>query len=52
MILAGAALIPAPVRAGDALEEAAVEPGGPAARPVLSRAPEVERSTQTVARSH
>jgi drug/metabolite transporter (DMT)-like permease len=52
LILAGAALIPAPVRAGDALEEAAVEPGGPATRPVLSRAPEVERSPQTVARSH
>jgi drug/metabolite transporter (DMT)-like permease len=52
LILAGAALIPAPVRAGDALEEAAVEPGGPATRTVLSGAPEVERSPQTVARSH
>jgi drug/metabolite transporter (DMT)-like permease len=51
LILAGAALIPAPVRAGDALEEAAVEPGGPATRPVLSRAPEAERP-RTVARSH
>jgi drug/metabolite transporter (DMT)-like permease len=51
LILVGAALIPAPVRAGDALEEAAVEPEVPATRPVLSRAPEVERS-QTVARPH
>ena len=52
LILAGAALIPAPVRAGDALEEAAVEPESPATRPVLSRAPEVERGPQTFARSH
>jgi drug/metabolite transporter (DMT)-like permease len=51
LILVGAALIPAPVRAVDALEEAAVEPESPATSPVLSRAPEVERP-QTVARSH
>jgi multidrug transporter EmrE-like cation transporter len=33
LILAGAALIPAPVRAGDALEESAVEPVSPTANP-------------------
>lgn len=33
LILIGAALIPAPVRAGKALEESAVEPGSPTASP-------------------
>jgi drug/metabolite transporter (DMT)-like permease len=33
LILVGAALIPAPVRAGEALEESAAEPGGPTATP-------------------
>jgi drug/metabolite transporter (DMT)-like permease len=33
LILAGAALIPAPVRAGDALEEPTLEPPGPTASP-------------------
>jgi multidrug transporter EmrE-like cation transporter len=47
MILAGAALIPAPVRAGDALEESAVEP----ASPTTSRTSESERSPRTAARS-
>jgi drug/metabolite transporter (DMT)-like permease len=42
LILVGAALIPAPVRAGQALEESAVEPGTPAASPALSRASEAE----------
>jgi hypothetical protein len=42
LILVGAALIPAPVRAGQALEESAAEPGTPAASPALSRASEAE----------
>jgi drug/metabolite transporter (DMT)-like permease len=50
LILVGAALIPAPVRAGAALEEAAVEPGIPTTSPALSRPAEVERSPQTAAR--
>jgi hypothetical protein len=33
LILVGAALIPAPVRAGGALERSAMEPGGPSASP-------------------
>lgn len=33
LILVGAALIPAPVRAGEALEESTVEPGSPTASP-------------------
>jgi len=52
MILAGAALIPAPVRAGDALEESAVEPARPTMSPALTRASEAERSPQTAAGSH
>jgi drug/metabolite transporter (DMT)-like permease len=47
LILAGAALMPAPVRAGDALEESAVEPASPA----LSRTSQGERSSPTSARS-
>jgi drug/metabolite transporter (DMT)-like permease len=50
LILVGAALIPAPVRAGEALQASAVEPGTPAARPALSRASEAERSPQNAAR--
>jgi uncharacterized membrane protein len=42
LILLGAALIPAPVRAGDALEEAAVEP--------VTRIPPAQRSPQTTVR--
>jgi drug/metabolite transporter (DMT)-like permease len=42
LILVGAALIPAPVRAGEALEAPAVEPGTRAASPALSRASEAE----------
>jgi hypothetical protein len=49
LILAGAALIPAPVRAGEALEESAVESETPAASPALSRTSEAERSPQTAA---
>ena len=33
LILAGSAMIPAPLRAGEALDESAVEPGGSTARP-------------------
>jgi hypothetical protein len=51
MILAGAALIPAPVRAGDALEESAVEPASPTTSPALSRPSQAERSPPTAARS-
>jgi multidrug transporter EmrE-like cation transporter len=51
LILVGAALIPAPVRAGEALEESAAEPGTPTASPALSRTSEAERSPQTAARS-
>jgi drug/metabolite transporter (DMT)-like permease len=50
LILVGAALIPAPVRAGEALEESAAEPGTGAASPALRRAPEAEGSQQTAAR--
>jgi drug/metabolite transporter (DMT)-like permease len=49
LILVGAALIPAPVRAGEALEESAAEPGTPTASPALSRTPAAERSPQTTA---
>jgi multidrug transporter EmrE-like cation transporter len=51
LILAGAALIPAPVRAGDALEESAVEPANPTTSPALSRTSAAERSPPTAARS-
>jgi drug/metabolite transporter (DMT)-like permease len=51
LILAGAALIPAPVRAGDALEESAAEPASPTMSPALTRASEAERSPRTAARS-
>src|SRR5512132_1900113 len=50
LILVGAALIPAPVRAGEALEESAAEPGTPTASPALSRTSEAERSPQSAAR--
>jgi hypothetical protein len=51
LILVGAALIPAPVRAGDALEESALEPASPTTSPALSRTSEAERSPPTAARS-
>jgi multidrug transporter EmrE-like cation transporter len=50
LILVGAALIPAPVRAGEALEESAEEPGTPTAEPRLSPTSEAKRSPQTAAR--
>jgi len=50
LILVGAALIPAPVRADEALEESAVEPEPPAASPALRRTSKAERSPQTAAR--
>ena len=50
LILVGAALIPAPVRAGEALEEPAVETESPTASPALSRTSEAERRPQTAAR--
>jgi multidrug transporter EmrE-like cation transporter len=51
LILVGAALIPAPVRAGDALEESAAEPASPTTSPAPSRTSEAERSPPTAARS-
>ncbi len=51
LILAGAALIPAPVRAGDALEDSAAEPGSPTTRRALSRTSRAGRGPQTTARS-
>jgi multidrug transporter EmrE-like cation transporter len=51
LILAGAALIPAPVRAGDALEESALEPANPTTRPAPSPTSQAERSPPTAARS-
>jgi drug/metabolite transporter (DMT)-like permease len=50
LILVGAGLIPAPVRAGEALEESAIEPGTSTASPVLSRASEADQSQETAAR--
>jgi multidrug transporter EmrE-like cation transporter len=50
LILVGAALIPAPVRAGEVLEVAAAEPGTPMASPGLSRTSAAERDPQTTAR--
>jgi drug/metabolite transporter (DMT)-like permease len=50
LILVGAALIPAPVRAGEALEESAVERESPTPESHLSRTSEAERSPQTAAR--
>ena len=50
LILVGAGLIPAPVRAGEALEESAVGPRTRAASPALSRASETERIRHTAAR--
>jgi drug/metabolite transporter (DMT)-like permease len=51
LILVGAALIPAPVRAGEALEDSAVEPETPTVRPSPSRSSKVERNPQTAVRS-
>jgi multidrug transporter EmrE-like cation transporter len=50
LILAGAALIPAPVRAGEALRESAVEPDPPLASPVLSPATDAEPSPPAASR--
>jgi drug/metabolite transporter (DMT)-like permease len=50
LILVGAALIPAPVRASEALEVSAAEPGTATASPAVSRTSEAERSSQTAAR--
>jgi len=50
LVLVGAGLIPAPARAGEALEESAVEPRTRAASPALSRASETERIRHTAAR--
>jgi drug/metabolite transporter (DMT)-like permease len=50
LILVGAALIPAPVRASGALEVSAVEPGNATASPTPTRNSEAERSPQTAAR--
>jgi drug/metabolite transporter (DMT)-like permease len=52
LILAGAALIPAPVRAGDALVETALEAESPTTSPAPNRTSEAERSPQAPARSH
>jgi drug/metabolite transporter (DMT)-like permease len=49
LILVGAALIPAPVRASEALEVSAAEPGTATASPAVSRTSEAERSSQTAA---
>jgi len=49
LILVGAALIPAPVRAGEALEESAAELETPTASPAVSRTTEAERNPPTVA---
>jgi multidrug transporter EmrE-like cation transporter len=51
LILAGAALIPAPVRAGDALEESALEPANPTTSPALSPTSQAERSPPTATHS-
>jgi drug/metabolite transporter (DMT)-like permease len=50
LILVGAALIPAPVRAGEALEESAMAPEPPTASPAMSRTSETEPSPPTTAR--
>jgi hypothetical protein len=50
LILVGAALIPAPVRAGEALDESAVQPESPIPESHSSRPSEAERSPQTAAR--
>ena len=50
LILVGAALIPAPVRAGEALEETAVKTGTPAASPAPSRTADADRRPQTAIR--
>jgi drug/metabolite transporter (DMT)-like permease len=49
LILVGAALIPAPVRAGDALEESAAEPQSPSASPARAEPP--KRAHQLITRS-
>jgi drug/metabolite transporter (DMT)-like permease len=50
LIHVGAAMIPAPVRAGEALGDAAAEPESSTTSPALSRASEAERSPQIAAR--
>jgi drug/metabolite transporter (DMT)-like permease len=50
LILVGAALIPAPVRAGEALEESAVEAGTPTASPAPGGTSEAEQRPQTATR--
>jgi hypothetical protein len=50
LILVGAALIPAPVRAGEVLQETAEETGNPAASSAPSGAAEAERRPQTAIR--
>jgi multidrug transporter EmrE-like cation transporter len=50
LILAGAALIPAPVRAGAALREAALEPDPPPATPALSPTTDAEPSPPAASR--
>jgi drug/metabolite transporter (DMT)-like permease len=50
LILVGAALIPAPVRVGEALEVSAEEPATATAIPAVRRTSEAERSSQTAAR--
>jgi drug/metabolite transporter (DMT)-like permease len=44
LILVGAAMIPAPVRAGEALGESAVEPGGATTNPVSADAPDPSKA--------
>jgi drug/metabolite transporter (DMT)-like permease len=50
LILVGAALIPAPVRAGEALDDSAVEAESPTDESRLNRASEAERSPTTAVR--
>jgi drug/metabolite transporter (DMT)-like permease len=47
LILVGAALIPAPVRAGEVLAESGLEPRAPAASPTVSRTSDAQPSPQT-----
>jgi multidrug transporter EmrE-like cation transporter len=50
LILVGAALIPAPIRAGEALEESAAEPPSPTASPASAEPP--KRAHQLIARRY
>jgi len=52
LILAGAALIPAPVRAGDALDESAPQPASPTTSPALSQTSQPQPRPPTAARTH